>query len=77
MATKKKDQTEAGIEGFESALTKTEQYIEDNQKSLTIIVLAITVIVVGKKPFFSQSCFIYILPESPAGSHLNLLLRRG
>ncbi len=47
MAKKKTDQTEAGIEGFESALTRTEQYIEDNQKSLTIIVLAITVIVVG------------------------------
>jgi len=48
MAKKKKvDQTEARIEGFETALTRTERYIEDNQKSLTLIVLAITVIVVG------------------------------
>ena len=47
MAKKKVDQTEARIEGFETALTRTERYIEENQKSLTIIVLAITVIVVG------------------------------
>ena len=47
MAKKKIDHTEEKIEGFEQALSKTERYIEENQKSLTIIVLAITVIVVG------------------------------
>lgn len=35
------------LEAVENALSKTEQYIEDNQKSLTIIVLAIIIIVGG------------------------------
>ncbi len=47
MAKKKVDVTEQGIEGVEHALSRTEKYIEENQKSLTIIVLAITIIVVG------------------------------
>ena len=36
-----------GFETVESALTKTEQYIEENQKSLTIIIVAILVVVGG------------------------------
>lgn len=40
----KKDQ-ESGAEALENALTKTEQYIENNQKSLTIIVIAIIAII--------------------------------
>jgi len=47
MAKKKVDVAEKRIEGVEHALSRTERYIEENQKSLTIIVLAITVIVVG------------------------------
>jgi len=35
------------LEAVENALSRTEQYIEDNQKSLTIIVLAIIIIVGG------------------------------
>lgn len=35
------------LEAVENALSRTEQYIEDNQKSLTIIVLAIILIVGG------------------------------
>ncbi len=46
--TKKKIQkTEKQVESFEEALTRTEQFIEDNQKILTIIVGIIVVIVVG------------------------------
>ncbi|OFY88341.1 MAG: hypothetical protein A2236_01030, partial [Bacteroidetes bacterium RIFOXYA2_FULL_33_7] len=45
MAKETKDSE--SLEAVESALSKTEQYIEDNQKSLTIIVLAIIIIVGG------------------------------
>jgi tetratricopeptide (TPR) repeat protein len=47
MSKKKKPETQAGFEGVENALTRAEQYIEENQKSLSIIVLAIIVIVGG------------------------------
>lgn len=47
MAKKKADHTEDRIEGIEQALSKTELYIEENQKSLTVIVLAIAIIVIG------------------------------
>lgn len=44
--TKKHTETnDTNVEALENALTRTEQYIENNQKSLTIIVLAIIVIV--------------------------------
>lgn len=42
---KNKETHDTGAEALENALTKTEQYIENNQKSLTIIVLAVIVIV--------------------------------
>lgn len=45
MAKSKKEAQSSGAETLENALTRTEQYIENNQKSLTIIVLAIVVIV--------------------------------
>lgn len=38
-------ETDSNVEAIENALTKTEQYIENNQKSLTIIIIAIVVIV--------------------------------
>ena len=43
----KKEKPEEVVEVVENTLSRTEQYIEDNQKSLTIIVLAIIVIVGG------------------------------
>lgn len=46
MAKKKNVQPDS-FENVENVLSKTEQYIEDNQKSLTIIVAAIIVIVGG------------------------------
>jgi TolA-binding protein len=42
---KNKEVQENNAEALENALTRTEQYIESNQKSLTIIVIAIIVIV--------------------------------
>jgi tetratricopeptide (TPR) repeat protein len=45
MAKNKPETTDTNVEAIENALTRTEQYIENNQKSLTIIVLAIIVIV--------------------------------
>jgi len=47
MAKKKADHTEDKIEGIEQALSRTELYIEENQKNLTVIVLAIAIIVIG------------------------------
>lgn len=51
----KKDVNDTGFESVENALSKTEQYIEENQKSLTIIVSVIAVIVavyLGYKRFY-------------------------
>ncbi len=41
---KKKTSTDIGFENVENVLSKTEKYIEENQKSLTIIVLVIALI---------------------------------
>ena len=52
---KKKDKTEGGIVAVEEALSKTEQFIENNQKLLTIIIGVIVVIVLiffGFKRFY-------------------------
>lgn len=46
MSKKKVDHQESGFETVEHALTRTEQYVEENKKSLSIIV-AVIIIVVG------------------------------
>ena len=54
---KKKDTTEGRIVAVEEALSKTEQFIEKNQKMLTIIVAAIilvVVVVIGIRKFYIQ-----------------------
>jgi tetratricopeptide (TPR) repeat protein len=43
----KKEQHEDGLENVESALTKTEQFIEDNQKIISIALIALIVVVGG------------------------------
>jgi tetratricopeptide (TPR) repeat protein len=51
----RKDVKDTGFENVENALSRTEQYIEENQKSLTIIVSVIAVIVavyLGYKRFY-------------------------
>ncbi|MFA8437223.1 MAG: tol-pal system YbgF family protein [Marinifilaceae bacterium] len=59
MSKEKKDQlTEDNFENLEEALSRTEQYIEKNQKKLSIIALAIIVVVGG---FLSYNKF-YLKP---------------
>lgn len=55
MSKKKQDAADHSLENIEMALSKTEQYIEDNQKSLTFIVIAIAVVIgifLGYKKFY-------------------------
>lgn len=47
MAKDKNDTAANSVESVENALTRTEHFIETNQKSLTIIVLAIIIVVGG------------------------------
>jgi len=47
MAQDKKDTSANSVESVENALTRTEHFIEKNQKSLSIIVLAIVIVVGG------------------------------
>jgi len=47
MSKKNLEEHSTGFETVEHALSKTEQYIEENKKSLTIIVVAIVVVVGG------------------------------
>jgi tetratricopeptide (TPR) repeat protein len=47
MSKKKIEDNGTGFQSVENALSRTEQYIEENQKSLTIIILAIVVVVGG------------------------------
>ncbi len=64
---KKQDKTEDGIVRVEEALGRTEQFIENNQRMLTIIVAVIVVLVLG---FFSFKKF-YIAPrEAEAKSQM-------
>jgi tetratricopeptide (TPR) repeat protein len=47
MAKQKKDVAESSVENVEGALSKTERYIEENQKSLTIILIVVFVLFGG------------------------------
>jgi tetratricopeptide (TPR) repeat protein len=55
--SKKIEENPTGFQSVENALSRTEQYIEENQKSLTIILIAIVVVVggyLGYKKFYLQ-----------------------
>ncbi len=55
MMAKKKQVSDAGLEGVEGALTKTEQFIEDNQKWIVRIItgiMALVIIFIGAKRFY-------------------------
>jgi tetratricopeptide (TPR) repeat protein len=57
MSKKIEQQNPGGFQSVENALSRTEQYIEENQKSLTIIILAIMVVVggyLGYKKFYLE-----------------------
>lgn len=47
ISKKRQKSVEEPIEGVENILSRTEHYIEENQKSLTIIVVALVVVVLG------------------------------
>jgi len=64
---KKQESAESGFEGVENALSRTEQYIEENQKSLTIIVAAIIIIVGG---YLGYRKFIVSPKEKEASSQM-------
>lgn len=67
MAKKKKNAAEDRIQDVESALSKTEQFIEENQKILTTVVLAIVVVVIG---FLAFKRFIVAPSEEEAHSQM-------
>jgi tetratricopeptide (TPR) repeat protein len=55
--SKKIEENGTGFQSVENALSRTEQYIEENQKSLSIIILAIVVVVggyLGYKKFYLE-----------------------
>lgn len=59
MSKIKNQENQDSFEAVENALSKTEQYIEDNRKSLTIIILAIALVVGG---YLSYQRF-YLAPQ--------------
>ena len=59
MSKKKRETHDPGFESVEHALTRTEQYIEENKKSLTIIV-AVIVLVVGGYLLYNR---VILLPK--------------
>jgi len=60
---KKKDTTEGRIEAVESALSRTEQFIENNQKTITYVIGGLIVIVLI---FFGYRKFIHLPKEKAA-----------
>ena len=72
MTKKKKTAAEEPVEGVENLLSKTENYIEENQKSLTIIVAAIVVVVLGYMGYRN----LYVAPlEAEARSQIYMAER--
>jgi len=67
MAKKKKTVADDRLQGVESALSKTEQFIEDNQKPLTIIILVIVALVAG---YLGYKRFIVYPAEEEAQSQM-------
>ena len=67
MAKRKKSQAPDRLQEVESALSRTEKYIEDNQKPLTIIILALVVAVIV---FMGYKRLIVIPAEKEAQSQM-------
>ena len=67
MAKGKKSQAPDRLEEVESALSRTERYIEENQKPLTIIILALVVVVIV---FMGYKRFLVIPAEKEAQSQM-------
>lgn len=58
-------QTDKGLEGIEQALTRTEQFIEDNSKILSIVILAAVVVVAAYIGF--KRLYLNPLEEEASG----------
>lgn len=67
MANSKKQTQPDAVESLDNALTKSEQFIEQNQKSLTIIIVAILVIV---SAYFGYKRFYLAPMEKEAQSQI-------
>jgi len=67
MAKSKKSQAPDKLQEVEGALSRTERYIEDNQKTLTIIIMALVVIVIV---FMGYKRFIVIPANKEAQSQM-------
>ena len=67
MAKSRKSQASDKLEEVESALSRTERYIEDNQKPLTIIIMALVVVVIV---FMGYRRFIVVPDEKEAQSQM-------
>ncbi|MFC2152805.1 tetratricopeptide repeat protein, partial [Bacteroidota bacterium] len=67
MSSKKKETQQDQFESVENALSKTEHYIEENQKSLTIIVIVIIIIVGG---YLGYNRFVMTPKENEAKSQM-------
>ena len=65
--SKKKETHQGQFESVENALSKTEHYIEENQKSLTIIIFAIIVIIGG---YLGYKRFVMTPKENEAKSQI-------
>lgn len=72
MSKNNKAQNHDGFESVEEALTRTERYIEQNRKSLTIIILVILLIVGG---YLSYKRFILEPKEKEAQSEMYMAER--
>ena len=67
MAKRKKSQAPDRLEEVESALSRTERFIEDNQKPLTIIIMALVVVVIV---FMGYKRFIVVPANKEAQSQM-------
>ena len=67
MSQNKENNKEAGFENVESALTRSERFIEDNQKNIFIGAIAIVVIVAG---FWGVKKLIFHPREQKAQSEM-------
>lgn len=67
MAKQKKSQGDEQLEAVEQALTKTEQYIEENQNQLLIAVAAIVILIGGYQAY---KYFIQIPKENEAAAEM-------
>ena len=67
MAKEKQENVEKGIQNIESALGRTEHFIEENRKTLTYIVAGIVAVIAI---FFGVKRFVIVPKEKEAESSI-------